>query len=201
MVARLILKHPDSRLRIKSEEVTEEDCVANAKKWCLDIKDTMKANAGLGLAAPQVGIHKRIFAIDVIDLEQPEAFGQDSQDGVFFFINPTLSITEKEPVKSVESCLSVPGVEYSVKRNNAVEISYMTLSREMKSAKISGKDAIVVQHEYDHLEGKLFIDRLNSFDKKEFLKKNLTPKRQKTEGEIAHIREQRRARNRLKRKK
>ena len=103
MTARLILKHPDSRLRIQSEEVTEEDWSFGIEKWCTDIRDTMKANAGLGLAAPQVGIHKRIFALDVKDLDAPQLFQQEPQDATLFFINPQISHVIKDDAKSIEA--------------------------------------------------------------------------------------------------
>lgn len=201
MTARLILKHPDPRLRIRSEEIVEEDWNGNVEKWCTDIKDTMKANAGLGLAAPQVGIHKRMFVIDVKDLTNPEIFEQESQDGTLYFVNPKLKFLEEESAKSIEACLSVPGVMYAVRRSPVIEFSYMTLNREEKQVCILGEDAVVIQHEQDHLDGKLFIDRLNPFDKKDFAKRNFVAKREKTEGEINQLREQKRARARKNRKK
>lgn len=201
MTARLILKYPDSRLRIKSEDVLEEDWNDNVEKWCTDIKDTMKANVGLGLAAPQIGIHKRIFAVDVKDLDHPEIFEHHLQDDTFFFINPVMILVKKELAKSVEACLSVPGVMYSVKRSPEIDISYMTPSQEMRQVKVLGEDAVVLQHEFDHLNGKLFIDRLNPFDRKEFRKRFEKPKVQKSEEEINRLREQRRVRARKNRKK
>lgn len=201
MTARLILKYPDSRLRIRSEEVIDEDWDVNVKKWCTDISDTMKANAGLGLAAPQVGIHKRIFAIDINDLDNLEIFQQEPRDGTLFFINPVLEITEEKTVSSSEACLSVPGVMYNVKRKSSVDIFYTTLEREKKHIRILGKDAVIIQHEYDHLDGKLFIDHLNPFDKKDFLKKNRVPKKKVSEAQVNQIREQRRAKARNMRKR
>ena len=201
MTARLILKHPDSRLRIRSEEVTEEDWSVSIGKWCTDIKDTMKANAGLGLAAPQVGIHKRIFAVDVKDLDTPELFQQEPQDATLFFINPQIDYVAKNDAKSIEACLSVPGVMYPVKRSSEIDVTYTTPDRRQVSVRVKGEDSVVLQHEYDHLDGKLFIDRLNSFDKKDFLKRFETPKREKSEGEINQLREHKRAQARKNRKK
>ena len=201
MTARLILKYPDSRLRIRSEEVTEEDWSGNVEKWCTDIKDTMKASAGLGLAAPQVGIHKRIFVVDVKDLDHPDLFQQETLDGALLFINPVLVPAEKETARSVEACLSVPGVMYAVKRSPAIDITYTTPSREIRQVKAVGEDAVVLQHEFDHLNGRLFIDKLNPFDRKEFRKRFEKPKREKSEEEVNQLREQRRAKARNKRKK
>lgn len=201
MTARLILKYPDSLLRIKSEEVNEEDWETNVKKWCTDISDTMKANLGMGLAASQVGIHKRIFAVDAKDLDNPQALQQEPKDGVLFFINPIIKHIIENDAKSVEACLSVPGVMYPVKRSSEIEISYTAPDKRSVTVLVKGEDAVVLQHENDHLDGKLFIDRLNPFDRKEFMKRFDKPRREKSEGEINQLREQKRAQARKNRKK
>lgn len=201
MTARLILKHPNPKLRITSLEVDNEDWVERVEKWCTDIKDTMKANAGLGLAAPQVDIHKRIFAVDVKDLDEPGVFQQDPQDSTLFFINPEIKHLTKDDSKSIEACLSVPGVMYPVKRSSEIVITYTAPDRRQISVQVKGEDSVVLQHEYDHLNGKLFIDRLNPFDRKEFMKRFEKPKREKSEGEINQLREQKRAQTRKNRKK
>lgn len=200
MTARLILTYPDSRLRKISEPVSEGDW-GSVPQWCQDIRDTMVANAGLGLAAPQVGIHKRIFAVDSKDLDNPQVFQQETGDGVLFFVNPVLTLVKKETAKSVEACLSVPGVVYPVKRSPVVNVEYTTLHRETVKVQVEGEDAVVLQHEFDHLNGRLFVDRLNSYDKKEFLGRFEKPKREKSDGEINQIREQRRSQARKNRKK
>jgi peptide deformylase len=200
MTARLILTYPNPKLRevSKNVESLEFDQVTS---WCQDIRDTMIANGGLGLAAPQVGLQKRIFAVDVSDLEHPRAFLQEPESGVMYFINPSIVPVGKELCKSTEACLSVPGVQYDIKRDFEITLSYVRKDQTTVSVDIKGKDAIVIQHEYDHLDGKLFIDRLNPFDKKDFLKRGIVPKRQKSEAEINHLREQKRAKARAKRKK
>lgn len=201
MTARLILKHPNPKLRITSLKVDNEDWAERVEKWCTDIKDTMKANAGLGLAAPQVDIHKRIFAVDVKDLDEPGIFQQDPQDSTLFFINPEIKHITKDDSKSIEACLSVPGVMYPVKRSSEIVITYTAPDRRQISVQVKGEDSVVLQHEYDHLNGKLFIDRLNPFDRKEFMKRFEKPKREKSEGEINQLREQKRAQTRKNRKK
>ena len=201
MTARLILKYPDQRLRGFSEFVDDVDWKYNVPQWCQDLRDTMVANAGLGLAGPQVGIKKRIFAIDVKDLDNPGAFQQEPQNGVIFIINPVLSLVEKENRGSMEACLSVPGVMYKVKRSPVIDLSYTTPQRELVSVRIEGEDAVVVQHENDHLLGRLFVDKLNPFDKKDFKKLFEKPKKEISEGQLNQIREQRRIRARNKRKK
>lgn len=201
MTARLILKFPDKRLRGNSDSVTDDEYETSVPRWCQDLRDTMVANAGLGLAGPQIGIKKKIFAVDVKDLDNPGALLQESKDGALYIINPVLSLAEKETHGSVEACLSVPGVMYKVKRSPVINLSYTTPQKESISVRITGEDAVVIQHEYDHLTGKLFIDRLNPFDKKQFAKLHQVPKKEKSEEEINQLREQRRAKARAKRKK
>lgn len=201
MTARLILKFPDKRLRGNSDSVTDDEYETSVPRWCQDLRDTMVANAGLGLAGPQIGIKKKIFAVDVKDLDNPGALLQESKDGALYIINPVLSLAEKETHGSVEACLSVPGVMYKVKRSPVINLSYTTPQKESISVRITGEDAAVIQHEYDHLVGKLFIDRLNPFDKKQFAKLHQVPKKEKSEEEINQLREQRRAKARAKRKK
>lgn len=200
MTARLILKFPDKRLRGNCDSVTDEEYETNVTQWCQDLRDTMVANAGLGLAAPQIGIKKKIFAVEAKSLDSPDIFLQDPKDGVLYFINPVLSLVEKETHGSIEACLSVPGVMYKVKRSPVIDLSYVTPKKQSVSVRISGEDAVLFQHECDHLVGKLFIDRLNFFDKKQFAKLHQAPKKEKTEGEIKQFREQCRAKARAKRK-
>jgi peptide deformylase len=200
MTARLILTHPNPDLRKKSKDVEDQE-FDQVYSWCRDIRDTMVANGGLGLAAPQIGILLKIFAVDARDLENPSEFLQETDDGVLYFINPSISFISDEKMKSFEACLSVPGVQYEVKRSADIRLDYTDRNKKKQSVRIRGKDAVVVQHEYDHLEGKLFIDRLSVFDRKDLNKRLLAPKRQKTEGEINQLRDQRRAKTRAARKK
>lgn len=201
MVARLILKYPDERLRGFSEPVYLEDWEKNVPQWCQDLHDTMVANAGLGLAGPQIGIKKQIFAIDIKELDNPSAFQQEPKDGVIFIINPVVSLIEKENHGSIEACLSVPGAMYKVKRSPVIGLFYMTPERVGVQTRIIGEDAVIVQHENDHLLGKLFVDYLNSIDRKEFNKLFEKPKQEMSEGQITHLREQKRAKARANRKK
>ena len=161
----------------------------------------MLANSGMGLAGPQVGIHKRIFALDVKDLDNPQVFQQEPKDGFIFFINPHVSHVTLDDAKSLEACLSVPGVMYKVKRSSVIDFFYTTPDNRLVMAQVSGEDAVVIQHEWDHLNGRLFIDSLGTIDRKEFQKLFQKPKRQKTEGEINQLREQRRSQARKNRKK
>lgn len=200
MTARLILTYPDNRLRETSDEVSSEE-FEKVLGWCRDIRDTMIANSGVSLAAPQIGIQKRIFAINTSEVEKPYTFSQNFEDGLLYFVNPKLLSVSSEAQKICEVCLSIHGANFTVKRGNEIHLSYMTKNSEQIEVKISGRDAVLIQHEIDHLEGKLLVDRLNVFDKKAFFKERSEPKRQKSEAEIIHQRMQKRAKTRANRKK
>lgn len=201
MTARLILKYPDQRLRGYSEYVTPIDYETHLSQWCKDLRDTMIATLGLGLAGPQIGIKKRIFAINAKHLINPSAFLQDPKDGILYFINPIVSLVDDETNDSLEGSLSIPGALYKVKRSPTINLNYMTPQYDRFCVRIVGEDAAIVQHENDYLLGKLFIDKLNHFDKKQLTKLIKLPKKEKTAGELNQLREQRRAKSRATRKK
>jgi len=160
-----ILKFPDDRLRTKArpvEAVTDE-----IKQLVDDMFETMYAAPGIGLAATQVNVHKRIVVIDV----------SADKDDPLCLINPI--ITVKDGIEThEEGCLSVPGIYETVER--AERIEFTALNREGEEFKMEVDDllAICVQHELDHLEGKLFVDYLSPL-KRNRIKKKLQ-KHQKT---------------------
>jgi len=165
MAARKVLFWPDRKLREHSVDVSIED----ARELSIDLKDTMKSKLGLGIAAPQVGIHKRLC---VIDKESVKSLKEDSMlNGCIVLINPTLSDLSLQKVESVESCLSVPGVVATVARSYEVSLSYSDLSGNTREVVLNAGDACIIQHEVDHLDGKLFIDRLSTIKKSMLLKK------------------------------
>ncbi|MCW9047492.1 MAG: peptide deformylase [Gammaproteobacteria bacterium] len=160
-----ILKFPDDRLRTKAQPV--ETVTDEIKQLVDDMFETMYAAPGIGLAATQVNVHKRIVVIDV----SPE------KDEPLCLINPV--ITSKDGIEThEEGCLSVPGIYETVER--AERIKFTALNREGKEFKMDVDDllAICVQHELDHLEGKLFVDYLSPL-KRSRIKKKLE-KHQKT---------------------
>lgn len=159
-----ILKFPNARLREKSKSVNikedKERCeIINLVK---DMQETLYEANGIGLAAPQVGVTKRLF---IIDLEQKIKKDEDGEviekrPGVLMvFINPVIKSKEGEIIYE-EGCLSVPGVFEDVKRAEKIELEFYNMNFEKKHIVIEGLLAVVIQHEFDHLEGKLFIDRL-----------------------------------------
>lgn len=123
-----------------------------------DMFETMYASDGVGLAAPQIGLSIRLFVIDA------NAFEEDYPEGKGFkkvFINAHVIETSGEDWIFNEGCLSFPGIHEDVSRPSTVKIQYLDENFEEHIDTFSGICARVVQHEYDHLDGKCFIDRLN----------------------------------------
>ncbi|MEZ4256763.1 MAG: peptide deformylase [Polyangiales bacterium] len=156
MAVRPILHYPDKRLRIPGEPVT--DFGPELQTLVDDMAETMYAAPGVGLAAPQIGVSKRIFIIDV-------SAGDDEPSDLRVFINPEIVGMVGETSWD-EGCLSFPGVREEVPRAETVTVR--ALDREGKPFELvaEGLLAIAVQHENDHLEGKLMIDRLSMLKKR-----------------------------------
>ncbi|MEM7433693.1 MAG: peptide deformylase [Myxococcota bacterium] len=153
---RPILAYPDKRLRNPGQEVTEFD--EELQTLIEDMAETMYAAPGVGLAAPQIGVSKRLFIVDV-------ATEDDEPSDLRVFINPEIVETEGETTFS-EGCLSFPGVREEIDRAERVRVR--ALDREGKPFELEadGLLAIAIQHENDHLEGKLMIDRLSVLRKR-----------------------------------
>lgn len=145
-----ILEFPDNRLRTVAKEVAEVD--ADIKTLVDDMLETMYAAKGIGLAATQVNVHKRVIVLDI---------SEDKNEPICL-INPTI-IQTSGVEESEEGCLSVPGFFEKVSR--AEQITVKALNREGESFEMEAGDllAVCIQHEMDHLQGKLFVDYLSSF--------------------------------------
>ena len=153
-----IIEFPDERLRKKAETVKTVD--DKIKKLVDDMLETMYQSHGVGLAATQVNVHQRIVVIDV----------SEEKDAPLCFINP--EIIEKDGVEeSEEGCLSVPGFFEKVTR--AEHVIVRALDRTGESFELSAKDllAVCIQHELDHLNGKLFVDYLSPLKRQRIKKK------------------------------
>ena len=126
--------------------------------------DTMHGAAGIGLAAPQVGRTERLFVVDLgplVDEEDPETLEWPEQPMVF--INPEITEESDDEIEFEEGCLSIPDLREYVARPEAIKVVY--LDRNLKRHEIVAGDMLsrVIQHEYDHLDGVLFIDRISAF--------------------------------------
>ena len=167
MTIRVILTEPNKILREKSLFVEKVD--EDLQKLMDDMLETMYAAPGIGLAAIQVGIPKRIIVLDIAQKNGP----RDPK----FFINP--EIIEKSENNSTyeEGCLSVPGQFAEIDRPDKCHIKYLDYHGQPKEIKAEGMLATCIQHEMDHLEGILFIDYLSKLKKSMIVKKLSKQKR------------------------
>lgn len=157
-----ILTYPDPRLRRKSSPV--ETVNAEIKRLLDDMAETMYDAPGVGLAASQVGVNVRAIVVDI-------AAQEEDSPGLIKLINPEIVFSEGQQIGE-EGCLSIPGFVSLVKRKERVTVK--GLNEEGKQAEIdaSGLLARVLQHEIDHIDGILFIDRLSRL-KRELFKKRI----------------------------
>ena len=195
-----VLKYPDQRLRNKGVAVKE--VTAELKKLAEDMLETMYAESGIGLAAPQVGQSVRLI---VLDTRPRNDEGQVVPDGLtelelavahpLVVFNPEILVA-REQTTYEEGCLSVPGFFETVDRHLYVEMKYLDIDGKEQLIKTDGLLAICLQHEMDHLEGKLFIDRL-SFLKSNRIKSRIQKHGYPTPDEVAEnraeVREKRKA--------
>ena len=161
MALRQILTEPNKILRQKSLHVEKVDI--EIQKLMDDMLETMYAAPGIGLAAIQVGVPKRVIVLDIAQKE--------GQKNPMFFVNP--EIIEKSENDSIyeEGCLSVPGQFAEISRPDRCHIKYLDYHGQSKEIKAEGMLATCIQHEMDHLEGILFIDYLSKLKKSMIIKK------------------------------
>ncbi|MFQ6547199.1 peptide deformylase [Aestuariibius sp. 2305UL40-4] len=171
MAKRPILIHPDPRLKTEAKPVgviSDE-----VKRLAEDMLETMYDAPGIGLAAPQVGVLSRLLVMDCIKEE-------DQPPRPMVLINPVVRWTSDETNVYEEGCLSIPEQYAEVERPAEVEVTWMTLDGTEASERFDGLWATCVQHEIDHLDGKLFIDYL-----KPLRRQMITRKMQKLKREQA----------------
>lgn len=154
-------------LRKETEEISTD--YEGLDELIANMFETMQKAEGVGLAAPQVGLPIRLFVVDldVLSEDLPEYKGF-----LHAYINPQIIETSEETETMEEGCLSVPGIHESVRRPISVHATYMDENRALHDEWIEGYAARVFQHEYDHLEGKLFIDHISAL-RKQLIKKKL----------------------------
>ena len=143
-----ILRFPDPRLKKVAQPVAQID--ASIRKLVADMAETMYEAPGIGLAATQVDVHKRVVVIDV----------SEEKNNLLAFINPTLEKCSGEQVGE-EGCLSVPGVYDEVQRAARIRVSALNEQGEACEFDAEGLLAVCVQHELDHLAGKVFVEYLS----------------------------------------
>lgn len=161
-----ILKYPDPFLKTKTKPVSRID--QDTKRLIFDMIETMYFAKGIGLAATQVGVDKRIAVLDVPD-EDRENYRQGKN--LIVLINPQITAHEGE-TKYEEGCLSVPGFNEDVKRFAEVAVKGLDKDGNPLEIKAGGLFAIALQHEIDHLDGLLFVDRLSKL-KRDIIKRKI----------------------------
>ena len=153
-----ILHYPDPRLRTKAEPVSvfDEDLI----KFGENLLETMYAAPGIGLAATQVNVHKRVIAVDV----------SENHHSPFILVNPQLTLHDNQ-IETEEGCLSVPGIYEPVYRAEQISVQAQDTKGGDLNFEAEGLLAVCIQHECDHLLGKLFVDYLSPLKRNRIRKK------------------------------
>ena len=169
-----IVAYGDPVLRKKSEEISKE--YPNLQELIANMKETMYNASGVGLAAPQIGKAIRLFIIDASPFADDDDITKEENEVLKnfnrVFINPKIIKEEGDEWSFNEGCLSIPEIREDVWRQPTITIEYQDEQFEKHTEILSGLAARIFQHEYDHIEGVLFTDRISSL-KKRLLKKKL----------------------------
>ncbi|MCU0445683.1 MAG: peptide deformylase [Microscillaceae bacterium] len=162
-----IVAYGDPVLKKVAQNIQKDDPGLDLPKLIQDMYETMYEASGVGLAAPQIGLGIRLFIVDTDRME-------DSETGIKkVFINAQILAEEGEKWAFQEGCLSIPNIREDVYRKPKIRLKYFDENWQEHEETYEGVAARVIQHEYDHIEGKLFIDHLSSL-KKTLLKSKLS---------------------------
>lgn len=170
-----VLTAPDPRLKIKAKPVAKVD--DEVRRLMDDMLETMYAAPGIGLAAPQVGAAKRVIVVDVAAKDEPPA--------PLKMANPEIVWASDDTITCEEGCLSVPEQFAEVKRPAKIRVRYLDHQNEIRELAAEGLLATCIQHEMDHLEGMLFIDRISMLKRNMILRKLAKAKRVEPEPVLA----------------
>ncbi|WP_299770754.1 peptide deformylase [uncultured Pseudoteredinibacter sp.] len=155
-----ILEFPDPRLRTTAEEVDEVN--DEIRTLVDDMFETMYDAPGVGLAATQINVHKRVVVIDV----------SEEQNEPLVFINPSVEVLDQDSLHDYdEGCLSVPGFYETVSRPDQIRVTALDRDGKSFSLEPDGLLAVCIQHELDHLNGKLFVDYISNMKRQRIRKK------------------------------
>ena len=154
-----ILEFPDPRLRTHARPVENVD--GKLVKLIDDMLETMYDAPGIGLAASQVNVHQRLIVLDI----------SDDKDEPYVLVNPEIIAREGE-IETAEGCLSIPGFYEPVMRAEQIQVTAVGRDGESRTFDAEGLLAVCIQHEMDHLEGKLFVDYLSN-TKRQLIRKKL----------------------------
>lgn len=167
---RPLVQYPDPRLAKVSEPVAEID--DSVRELAQDMLDTLKTIGGVGIAAPQIGVSRRVVIVDV-SLNEPHQEGVEIPQDFKVVVNPVITVLD--PTKHIENegCLSVPDFRAKVARPKRVAMDGLDLDGNPVHYEGEGYFGACLQHETDHLDGKLFIDRIS------YLKRSMYEKKMK----------------------
>lgn len=162
-----ILEFPDPRLRTVAQPV---DNVDNSIRTLIDdMFETMYAAPGIGLAASQVNVHKQVVVMDI----------SEEQNDPLVFINPTVEVLDENTLPYDEGCLSIPGFYETIDRPSNIVVKALDRNGEAFILEPDGLLATCIQHELDHLKGKLFVDYVSSMKRERIRKKLEKSQRQR----------------------
>jgi peptide deformylase len=170
-----IVMYGDPVLRQKAKDIEPG---TDVKQLIADMVDTMHAASGIGLAAPQIGKAIRLFVVDGAGLDEEP----DMENFKKAFINPQILDETGTPWDFEEGCLSIPNIREKISRKEKVKIKYYDEDWKLHEEEYDGMKARIIQHEYDHIEGKLFVDYLTPL-KKRLLKGKLADSKGKVDTE------------------
>jgi len=163
-----IVTYPDKRLKLMSEEIKDFDETLHV--LLDDMYETMIAKNGVGLAAIQIGVPKRVLIVNVPLESDEEEDNLQPRENTLEIINPVITYRSEGKVKFQEGCLSVPGFYEDIERHEMVTIEYQDRKGERFTIEDDAFLAVALQHEIDHLDGKLFIEKLSYIKRKKFEK-------------------------------
>jgi peptide deformylase len=163
-----IVAYGSNVLKVKASAVDTEG--ANLEKLIADMWETMYNANGVGLAAPQIGESIRLFVVDASPFAQDEELSPEEvevlKDFKQIFINPTMIAETGKEWEFTEGCLSIPNIREDVSRKEEITIQFLDEQLKEQTLTLNGLAARVVQHEYDHIEGILFTDKLSPLKKR-----------------------------------
>ena len=169
---RSIIAYGDPVLKKKAEKINISQ-TNELKLLIRDLWDTMYNAKGVGIAAPQIGVSKAVFVADFSFFKDEDNFFEKELINMKqVFINPKIVKEKGEDFSYPEGCLSIPNISENVVRNSSLKINFLDENLILQEMECSGIIARVIQHEYDHLQGILFTDKL-SYKKRKYLKEEL----------------------------
>ncbi|MCO4747536.1 MAG: peptide deformylase [Proteobacteria bacterium] len=160
-----IITAPHPVLSARAREVQPHEFGAELEKLTSDMAETMYAAPGVGLAAPQVEDGRRVVVID-------SSSGDERGTRLFRMVNPEITKRSKETIDWQETCLSVPDLEVWVQRANVITVEWQDAATgDKQSEQFEEYEAVIVQHELDHLEGTVLLDRVSTFKRGRWIRK------------------------------